>query len=45
MEIHKTQGKCIDNAEESYGPLGYYKDADINGDRKSGRQREEMVGV
>ena len=29
LEIHKTQGKCIENAEESFGPLGYAKDAQI----------------
>ena len=28
-EIHKTHGKCIENAEESCGPLGYAKDARI----------------
>ena len=29
LEIHKTQGKCIENAEESCGLLGYAKDARI----------------
>ena len=28
-EIHKTQGKCIENAEEYGGPLGYAKNARI----------------
>ena len=29
LEIQKTQGKCIEDAEESCGPLGYAKDARI----------------
>ena len=29
LEIHKTQGKCIEDAEESCGPFGYAKDARI----------------
>ena len=29
FEIHKTQGKSIENAEESCGSLGYAKDARI----------------
>ena len=29
LEIHRTQGKCIENAEESCGTLGYAKDARI----------------
>ena len=29
LEIHETQGKCIENAEESFVPLGKAKDTRI----------------
>ena len=39
--IHETQGKCIENGEESCVPLVYA----IFKNRKSGRRREELVGL
>ena len=39
--IHETQGKCIENGEELYVPLVYA----IFKNRKSGRHREELVGL